>query len=218
MVYQRQMGEPIRLDAALPKLGPGTLQPGNYDEAIRRRLGTIDASGRDQTLFENQQASKRQQSAYQAALQGINSSQGQNIGPGGKWLNPLGPNFRPEFEWGQYGGANNRHGTHKAYDFAAPTGTRVMSPFGATVVETGFQKGGFGNNVRVRFDNGTYGIFGHLSAFAKGLKSGQRLTPGQILGYVGSTGRSTGSHLHFETRYSLYDPGTSFNPGSWFGW
>src|SRR6478735_1896934 len=97
---------------------------------------------------------------------------------------------------------------------------QVPSPAAGGVIEALLDTGnkGFGKNVRVKFDNGSYGIFGHLSSWLGNLKVGSKFTGGSQLGYTGNSGDSSGDHLHFETRWNLYDPGTSFDPSSWFGW
>lgn len=86
---------------------------------------------------------------------------------------------------------------HRGIDFAAPTGTPVLAA-GAGVVETAGRNRGYGNYVRLRH-NATYATaYGHLSRFAKGLRAGQRVEQGEVIGYVGATGLATGPHLHYE--------------------
>lgn len=86
---------------------------------------------------------------------------------------------------------------HLGTDYAAPTGTPVVTVGDGTVIFRG-KKGGFGNLVMVRH-NGTYtSYYGHLSRFAKGLGVGDKVRQGQLIAYVGSTGISTGPHLHFQ--------------------
>lgn len=86
---------------------------------------------------------------------------------------------------------------HLGTDYAAPTGTPVVSVGDGAVVFRG-KKGGFGNLVMVRH-NGTYtSYYGHLSRFAKDAPLGARVRQGQVIAYVGSTGISTGPHLHFQ--------------------
>lgn len=86
---------------------------------------------------------------------------------------------------------------HRGIDFAAPTGTPVLAA-AAGVVETAGRNRGYGNYVRLRH-NAAYGTaYGHLSRFAKGLRSGQRVEQGEVIGYVGATGLATGPHLHYE--------------------
>lgn len=86
---------------------------------------------------------------------------------------------------------------HKGVDFAAPTGTPIYAAGDGTVVSLG-RNGGYGNYIRIRH-NGEYSTaYGHLSKYAKSLKKGDRVRQGEVIGYVGSTGRSTGPHLHYE--------------------
>lgn len=91
------------------------------------------------------------------------------------------------------------HRAHTGVDFGAPTGTRVKATGDATVVFAG-RKGGYGNLVILRHPNGYETYYAHLSAFASGIRSGRSVGQGQVIAYVGSTGASTGPHLHYEVR------------------
>lgn len=86
---------------------------------------------------------------------------------------------------------------HKGVDFAARTGTPIMAA-GDGVVEVAGRNGGYGNYVRLRHNGSIKTAYAHLSKFAKGTRKGARVKQGEIIGYVGSTGRSTGPHLHYE--------------------
>jgi len=85
---------------------------------------------------------------------------------------------------------------HLGTDFGAPTGTPVMA-FDDGTVKTFGTKGAIGNMVQLDHGGGINTYYGHLSGFAKGLKVGMKVKRGQIVGFVGNTGRSTGPHLHF---------------------
>jgi murein DD-endopeptidase MepM/ murein hydrolase activator NlpD len=86
---------------------------------------------------------------------------------------------------------------HRGTDFAAPTGTPILAAGEGTVVRAG-PFSSFGNYVRIRHANGYETAYAHLSRFARGVRAGTRVRQGQIIGYVGTTGRSTGPHLHYE--------------------
>ncbi|MBY0563519.1 MAG: M23 family metallopeptidase [Hyphomonadaceae bacterium] len=86
---------------------------------------------------------------------------------------------------------------HRGTDFAAPTGTPILAAGDGTVLRSG-PYGGYGNYVRIRHANGYETAYAHMSRFARGLRAGTRVRQGQVIGYVGSTGRSTGPHLHYE--------------------
>ena len=87
---------------------------------------------------------------------------------------------------------------HPAVDYAAPTGTPVHTVGDGTVVFAGWDKGGGGNYIKIRHDRKEYETkYLHLSRFAAGIRSGVRVRQGQTIGYVGSTGHSTGPHLDF---------------------
>jgi murein DD-endopeptidase MepM/ murein hydrolase activator NlpD len=86
---------------------------------------------------------------------------------------------------------------HRGTDFAAPTGTPIYAA-GDGTVQTAGRKGAYGRYIRIRH-NSTYDTaYAHLHRYAKGIKSGARVKQGQIIGYVGTSGRSTGPHLHYE--------------------
>ena len=86
---------------------------------------------------------------------------------------------------------------HKGVDFAAPTGTPIFAA-GNGIIEYVGRNGGYGKYIRIRHD-GTYKTaYAHLNSYKKGIGNGVRVKQGDIIGYVGSTGRSTGPHLHYE--------------------
>ena len=86
---------------------------------------------------------------------------------------------------------------HKGTDFAAPMGTPIMASGDGIIVKAGWCGGG-GNCIKIKHNSVYQTIYAHLSKFAKRVKSGVRVKQGQIIGYVGSTGKSTGPHLHYE--------------------
>jgi len=96
---------------------------------------------------------------------------------------------------------------HHGVDYAAPSGTPVYTIGNGKVVEKGYDKGG-GNYIKIKH-NATYTtVYMHLKGFATGIKQGSSVSQGQLLGYVGSTGLSTGPHLDFR----VYKNGTPINP------
>lgn len=96
---------------------------------------------------------------------------------------------------------------HQGIDFAASTGTPVVAPADGVVVEAR-RWGGYGNWLRIRHNNGLESGYGHLSRYGSGIRAGQRVRQGQVVAYVGSTGASTGPHLHYE----LWRRGQRINP------
>ena len=86
---------------------------------------------------------------------------------------------------------------HRGVDFAAPVGTPIYAAGKGAVEKVGWH-GNYGRYVRIRHDETYSTAYAHLREFAKGVGSGTRVQQGQVIGYVGSTGRSTGPHLHFE--------------------
>lgn len=89
---------------------------------------------------------------------------------------------------------------HKGIDFAAPRGTPIRAA-GDGVIAFAGRNGGYGNYIRIRHNGDYTTAYAHMYRFAKGMRSGQRVKQGQVIGYVGSTGRSTGPHLHYEVLY-----------------
>jgi murein DD-endopeptidase MepM/ murein hydrolase activator NlpD len=88
---------------------------------------------------------------------------------------------------------------HTGVDWAAPTGTPIYAAGNGTVEKAGWESG-YGKFVLLRHNNGYETAYGHMSAFARGLEEGTRVRQGQVIGFVGSTGLSTGSHVHYEIR------------------
>ncbi|MDX2224489.1 MAG: peptidoglycan DD-metalloendopeptidase family protein [Rhodospirillaceae bacterium] len=86
---------------------------------------------------------------------------------------------------------------HQGVDFGAPSGTPILAA-GDGVIEKREYFGGYGNYIRIRHHSGYSTAYAHLSKFAPDAKLGRRVRQGQVIGYVGSTGRSTAPHLHFE--------------------
>lgn len=106
------------------------------------------------------------------------------------------------------GGSLWSSGSHSGVDFRAPSGSSVVAVGAGTVVEAGWG-GAYGNNIVIRMNDGSYTQYGHLASI--GVSVGQRVTPGQQIGLSGSTGNSTGPHLHFEARTTA-EYGSDINP------
>jgi murein DD-endopeptidase MepM/ murein hydrolase activator NlpD len=95
---------------------------------------------------------------------------------------------------------------HQGIDLAAPIGTPIYATADGIITEAGYNSGGYGNLIKVDHGRGIETRYGHLSRVL--VSSGQRITRGQLIGHMGSTGRSTGSHLHYEVRID----GRAVNP------
>ena len=100
---------------------------------------------------------------------------------------------------------------HEGVDIAAPAGSAVRATMGGVVLRRGVD-GGYGRFIEVRHAGGLTSLYAHLGRTAP-LKAGTVVKPGQVVGYVGSSGRSTGAHLHFEIRYN----GKPLNPVVFLG-
>ena len=88
---------------------------------------------------------------------------------------------------------------HTGVDWAAPTGTPIYAAGNGVIEKEGWESG-YGKFILIRHNNGYETAYGHMSAYAKGTHEGEHVRQGQVIGFVGSTGLSTGSHLHFEIR------------------
>jgi murein DD-endopeptidase MepM/ murein hydrolase activator NlpD len=86
---------------------------------------------------------------------------------------------------------------HTGVDWGSSTGTPVFAAGNGVIDKIGWE-GGYGKYIRIRHANGYETAYGHMSAFARGLEAGKKVRQGQVIGYVGSTGLSTGAHLHYE--------------------
>ncbi len=86
---------------------------------------------------------------------------------------------------------------HQGLDFAAPRGAPIMAA-GSGIIDYAGRHGAYGNYIRIRHNSVYATAYAHLDHFAKGIRSGKRVKQGQVVGYVGSTGLSTGPHLHYE--------------------
>lgn len=96
---------------------------------------------------------------------------------------------------------------HRGVDFAAPRGTPVLAS-GNGIIERANWYGGYGKYIRIRHNSRFKTAYAHLKGFANGIRKGKRVKQGQIIGYVGTTGRSTGPHLHYE----VHEAGRQMNP------
>lgn len=96
---------------------------------------------------------------------------------------------------------------HSGVDFAAPRGTPILAA-GSGTVERANRYGGYGNYIRIRHTDGYKTAYAHLSKFARGVRKGKYVKQDQVIGYVGTTGRSTGPHLHYEVHHH----GKKINP------
>jgi murein DD-endopeptidase MepM/ murein hydrolase activator NlpD len=86
---------------------------------------------------------------------------------------------------------------HTGVDWATPYGTPIFASGNGVVEKVGWE-GGYGQYVRIKHNNGYETAYGHMSAYAKGMEPGKRVRQGQVIGFVGSTGMSTGAHVHYE--------------------
>lgn len=104
-------------------------------------------------------------------------------------------------------------GYHTGVDFSASQGTKVKAMTAGTVVKSD-SSGSYGINVQIKHDDGTYSLYAHLSS--KTVQPGARVTAGRLIGFVGSTGNSTGPHLHLEVRTApTFAAGNFLDPLKW---
>ncbi|PRH77409.1 peptidase [Streptomyces solincola] len=142
-------------------------------ESIRKAEARLKAA-REAKERANREAERKRLNSFQAPVAGSYVSTSYHAG-GGMWSS----------------------GSHTGIDFHAASGTQVVAVGAGTVVEAGWG-GAYGNNVVIRMNDGTYTQYGHLSQLS--VSVGQSVLPGQQIGLAGSTGNSSGPHLHFEAR------------------
>lgn len=108
---------------------------------------------------------------------------------------------------------NGGYSPHRAIDYAAPSGTPVVAVGDGTIIQAGWNSefgGQYGISVKIRHNSTYTTVYGHLSGVAKGIRAGTKVRQGQVIAYVGSTGMSTGPHLHYE----MYKFGSFINPAN----
>jgi murein DD-endopeptidase MepM/ murein hydrolase activator NlpD len=123
------------------------------------------------------------------------------VAAGGRMSSPVGPRIHPVFGY---------RSCHTGQDIAAPTGTPVRASADGRVITSG-SGGAYGNSIMLVHSGGLTTFYAHLAA--KSVQVGQEVKAGDQVGTVGSTGWSTGPHLHYETRMN----GTAYDPMGWFG-
>jgi len=111
------------------------------------------------------------------------------------------------FTYRRYHPILRRYRAHLGIDYAAHAGTPIRASAKGRVVYKGW-KGGYGRTIEIQHANGVKTLYAHMQRFARGIKRGQYIAQGKIIGYVGTSGRSTGPHLHF----GLYKNGRAKNP------
>jgi murein DD-endopeptidase MepM/ murein hydrolase activator NlpD len=102
-----------------------------------------------------------------------------------------------------------RYRAHLGIDYAASRGTPIRAAGNGKIVQVG-RRGGYGKTITIRHDNGYKTLYAHMKGYKRGIKRGKWVKKGQVIGYVGSTGLSTGPHLHF----GLYKNNRAINPNS----
>jgi murein DD-endopeptidase MepM/ murein hydrolase activator NlpD len=153
---------------------------------------TLRLAGSD-WLDHGTRAAEVSRSSDRTALAGARIVQGEHLRPKpSPWVLPV-SGYHLTARFGEVSGLWSHF--HTGLDFAAPTGTEIRSIGPGRVVSTGFD-GAYGNKTVVRLDEGTVLWYCHQNAFA--VRPGQRVRAGQLIGYVGSTGNTTGPHLHLE--------------------
>jgi len=100
-----------------------------------------------------------------------------------------------------------RYKAHLGVDYAASSGTPIKATASGRIIRRG-RRGGYGNCITIQHSNGLQSLYAHMSRYRRGLRVGSRVSQGTVIGYVGTTGRSTGPHLHF----GMYKNGKAINP------
>lgn len=181
---------------------------------------SADIEGQIQAYYEQQRAAAEQAAAENSsnsgATDGTSGGDGENSSTGGGGTSSAPPEYSSSYVWPCGGNITSEFGWrihpiwgdsrfHAGVDIGASTGTPVACAGNGTVISAGWN-GGYGNCVIVDIGNGLSVVYAHLSAM--NVSAGETVSAGQTVGAVGSTGDSTGSHLHYEVR--LY--GTPISP------
>ena len=159
---------------------------GREIEAGRILFANLNLSGQDNSLYYFD--SKKSEGHYDKNGKSIKKALMKTPINGARLSSPFGMRKHP------IDGFNKMH---RGTDFAAPMGTPIMASGDGLIKKAGWCGGG-GNCVVIKHNNTYQTVYAHMSKFAKGIRSGVRVKQGQTIGYVGSTGKSTGPHLHYE--------------------
>ncbi|WP_181724980.1 peptidoglycan DD-metalloendopeptidase family protein [Nocardia gipuzkoensis] len=189
------------VNVQLAELGPSA-----YTKEGQRKVHQIlsEALRKAQTIVRGGQAKATETAAmvdrltaqYLNGIAGKHSRLASALPGDGRPRSPLDPGkYRITSHYGPRGGKH-----HGGLDLAAPSGTPIYAATGGTVVKAGNFGDGYGYQVRIRSADGTETIYAHQTPGSIRVQSGQRVAAGTVIGAVGSTGNSTGPHLHYEVR------------------
>ena len=118
--------------------------------------------------------------------------------------------FEKEYPITQSYGETYTSAFHTGIDYGCPLGTPILASESGTVFSAGWDNTGYGNCVIIQHKDGNATLYAHLQSIA--VKAGQKVKRSQVIGYSGSTGNSTGPHLHFEARKKADDYTSHFDP------
>lgn len=136
---------------------------------------------------------------------------GSGVATGGGWVWPVSGGYNSSSPGPRQHPAYGYWACHKGEDIAAPLGTPIVATHSGSVISAGWNSGGYGNMTIIDHGDGTTSLYAHQDSII--VFSGQSVSAGQVIGYVGSTGDSTGPHLHFE----IHVGGVAYLPQGWFG-
>lgn len=155
----------------------------------------------EQIKIDKEMASARAQLDAIINAAAANSSDEDYVGGSWKWPSPGYTRITSKFGWRSWS-----QSYHKGIDIGAPTGANIVASNSGKVVTSSYNSGGYGNYIIIDHGGGYLTVYGHLSR--RSVSVGQQVNRGQVIGLCGSTGRSTGPHLHFEIRVN----GVAQNP------
>ena len=167
----------------------------NADEANRYRALEKNIGGDSVGLYNNQQK----------IILGKIVPSGTDVGYAGSIMG-LPSGWYLTSAYGTYTNIRDNSGKikqHKGLDFGAATGTPIRANSSGKIMIAKNAGDGFGNSIKILTDSGLYNRYGHMSTFAPGIAAGKTVRAGQLIGFVGSTGNSTGPHLHFQVDKSM---------------
>lgn len=177
------------------------------EELMKQIQAEEEAYKKKQAELDQQMASARAQLDAIISKNNQNSQNTEYYGGSFSWPTPGYKNITSKFGPRTYTlNGKKVSSNHKGIDIGAPTGAKIIASNGGKVVTSAYNANGYGNYVIIDHGGGKMTVYGHMSK--RGVSVGQAVTKGQQIGNVGSTGRSTGPHLHFEIRIN----GNAVNP------
>ena len=187
------------------------MQPGDHIAFIyRQNIRAGQLFGSLKVLAARVDISKKPQYAFRYTDDYFYNEKAEQLAKSAGFVLPIpGARVSSPFTLGRFHPILKKYRAHLGIDYAAPIGTPIRAAAAGSVIFAG-TLGGYGTTLKIAHDGGYVTLYAHLKGFAKGISSGKRVRQGETVAYVGTTGLSTGPHLHF----GLYENNKAINPAS----